>query len=67
MTVVKRILHYLRHTAKFGLHFQSNPTFSDADWVECPDDRQSTGGHAIFFGPNLIIWSARKKSNNISK
>jgi hypothetical protein len=36
MTVVKRILRYLRHTAKFGLHFRSSPStvlaaFSDAD------------------------------------
>jgi histone deacetylase 1/2 len=67
MTAVKRILHYLHHSAKFGLHFRSDPStiltaFSDADWVECPDDRQSTGGHTIFFRPNLIIWSAHKKA-----
>jgi histone deacetylase 1/2 len=66
-TAVKRILRYIRGTLKVGLTFQRSRSsllsaFSDADWAGCLDDRRSTGGFAIFFGPNLISWSARKQA-----
>jgi histone deacetylase 1/2 len=64
---VKRILRYIKGTLKTGLTFRRSSSvllsaFSDADWVGCPDDRKSTGGFAVFFGPNLISWSARKQA-----
>ena len=66
-SAVKRILRYLRQTIHLGLRFtKSGPmflsAFSDADWAGNMDDRRSTGGYAIFFGGNLIAWSARKQA-----
>ena len=64
---VKRILHYVNDTLKLGITFKRSSSnllsaFSDADWAGCIDDRQSTGGFAIFVGPNLVSWSARKQA-----
>jgi histone deacetylase 1/2 len=64
---VKHILRYVQGTLQNGLTFQRSShtllsAFSDADWAGCLDDRRSTGGFTIFFGPNLISWSARKQS-----
>ena len=66
-TTVKRILRYLRGTMSIGLKVTRSTStlvsaFSDADSAGCPDDRRSTGGFAIFFGPNLISCSARKQA-----
>jgi hypothetical protein len=65
-TTVKRILRFVKHTSSFGLLIRRSAStlvsaFSDADWASCSDDRKSTGGFAVFFGPNLIFWCARKQ------
>jgi histone deacetylase 1/2 len=66
-TAVKRILRYVSGTVSLGLTFRRSSStlvsaFSDADWAGCVDDRRSTGGFAVYFGPNLISWSARKQA-----
>jgi hypothetical protein len=65
-TAVKRILRYIKDTLNIGTTFQKSSStllsaFSDADWAGCLDDRRSTGGFAIFVGPNLVSWSAKKQ------
>ena len=65
-TAAKRILRYVQHTSTIGLVFSKSSSitvsaFCDADWAGCLDDRRSTGGFAIFYGPNLISWCAKKQ------
>jgi histone deacetylase 1/2 len=68
-SAVKRILRYVQSTLSHGLLLRPYSTtvaplfsaFSDADWAGDVDDRRSTGGFAIFYGGNLISWSARKQ------
>jgi histone deacetylase 1/2 len=66
-SAVKRILRYIMHTLDVGLRIKKSNSrfvsaFSDADWAGSVDDRRSTGGFAIYFGSNLISWSARKQA-----
>jgi hypothetical protein len=66
-TAVKMILRYIQGILKVGLIFQNSSsslliTFLDADWAGCLDDKRSTYGYVVFFGPNLISWSARKQA-----
>jgi hypothetical protein len=65
-SVVKRILPYLCGTCGLGLKINRSMSlllsdFLDADWAGNIDDCHSTGGLAVFLGPNLVTWSARKQ------
>jgi hypothetical protein len=63
---VKRIMCFVKGTVVTGQKFRKSPStllsiFTNADWVGCVDDQRSTRGFVVFFGPNLISWSARKQ------
>jgi histone deacetylase 1/2 len=54
-SAVKRTLRYIQHIVSHGLHIHAaSSAFSDADWAGSYEDRRSTEGHAILYGPNLI-------------
>lgn len=66
MEAVKRILRYVKGLVTMGIQFRKSKStllsiFTDADWAGCLDSRRSTGGFAVFLGPNLISWSSRKQ------
>jgi hypothetical protein len=63
---VKSILRFVKGTAATRLFFKKSTyallsIFTDEDWTGSMDDRRSTGGFAVFFGSNLISWSAQKQ------
>ncbi|XP_026420650.1 uncharacterized protein LOC113316719 [Papaver somniferum] len=69
--LVKRILRYLKHTVEYGLAIRKSTdlslhAYSDSDWAGNLDDRLSTSGYCVYFGGNLISWSARKQ-HTVSK
>jgi hypothetical protein len=58
----------VKNTSQLGITFRKSSStllsaFSDADWAGCIEDRRSTGGFAIFIGPNLVSWIARKQDS----
>ena len=58
-SALKRILRYLQGTIGLGLKLRKSSSilvsaFLNVDWAGCVDDRRSTGGFAVFLGPNLI-------------
>jgi len=67
---VKRILRYLKGFVSHGLHIQAAPSskpflikaLCDSDWASDLDDRRSTSGAAIYFGPNLVSWWSKKQT-----
>lgn len=66
LVAAKRILRYLKGTMTEGLSFTKGSLvlhcYTNSDWVGCPMDRRSVSGFCVYFGPNLVSWSAKKQA-----
>ena len=64
-SAVKRVLRYLKGTLHHGLYYGKGSlqlhAFSDSDWAGSVDDRRSTTRYAVFVGPCLVSWCAKKQ------
>ena len=70
MIALKRIIKYVKTTAKFGVWYSKDTGdvlvgYSDADWAGNTNDRKSTSGGCFYVGNNLVSWMS-KKQNSIS-
>ncbi|XP_074592467.1 secreted RxLR effector protein 161-like [Curcuma longa] len=66
LTIVKRILRYIKGTLNVGLWYPRNQNFdligyTDSDYAGCKLDRKSTSGGCQFLGSSLVSWSSRKQ------
>lgn len=66
LIAAKRILLYIKATPGFGLRLVKTRNehlygFFDVDWAGCPNDKRSTTGLCIYFGPNLLTWASKKQ------
>ncbi|KAL6318562.1 hypothetical protein AAG906_000640 [Vitis piasezkii] len=68
LSVVKRILRYLKGTMNIGLWYPKGDNFeligfSDADFVGCRVERKSTSGTCHFLGHSLVSWHSKKQNS----
>ncbi|GKV03282.1 hypothetical protein SLEP1_g15614 [Rubroshorea leprosula] len=66
LLVAKRILRYLKGTAKYGLFYKNGEKsdmfgFADSDFARDLDDRKSTSGYVFMMGTKTVSWSSRKQ------
>jgi hypothetical protein len=66
LIALKQILRYLRGSLDYDLLLRPSLTselvvYTNADWADCPDTRQSTFGYAVFLGANLVSWVAKRQ------
>ena len=62
----KRILRYIRGKIQFGIHYSTRGTpllvgFTDSDWADNPDDRNSTAGYVFILGSGPVTWDCKKQ------
>ncbi|GKE34498.1 hypothetical protein Tco_1453820 [Tanacetum coccineum] len=61
-----RILHYLRYSHDYGLHYDRYPAiiegYSDANWISDIKDSRSTSGYVFILGGAAISWKSSKQT-----
>ncbi|XP_027940228.1 uncharacterized protein LOC114194299 [Vigna unguiculata] len=67
LSVVKRILKYLKGTRNLGLLYPHGTTisligYSDSDFGGCKTDRKSTSGTCLLLVCSLISWHSKKQA-----
>ena len=65
LSIVKRIIRYLKGTQNIRLWYDRNSTltlnlYTDLDFASCKIDRKSTSGSCQFLKSNLISWFSKK-------
>ncbi|XP_066395869.1 secreted RxLR effector protein 161-like [Miscanthus floridulus] len=68
LSVIKRILRYLKLTPSIGLWYPKGAIFqlvgySDSDYAGCKIDRKSTSGGCHLLGRSLVFWSSKKQNS----
>jgi len=68
LSVVKRILRYLKYTPSIDLWYPKDASFtllgySDSDFAGCRVDRKSTLGGCHLLGHSLVSWSSKKRNS----
>ena len=66
LTVVRRVLKYLRGTINYGLCFSGFPNvlegFSDANWILDSDEMESTSGYVFILCGSAVSWKFAKQT-----
>ena len=62
----KRVLRYVQHTKKLGLHYGRRPSlevvgFCDSDWGGDPDEKKSTTGYVFLVGGGAFSWCSKRQ------
>ncbi|GJX06957.1 hypothetical protein Tco_0194889 [Tanacetum coccineum] len=61
-----RVLHYLRYSRDYGLHYDIYPAaiegYNDANWISDIKDSRSTSGYVFTLGRAAISWKSSKQT-----
>ena len=68
LSVVKRILRYMKETMDIGIWYPKGDNFeligfSDADFTGCKVERKNTSDTCHFLGHSLVLWHSKKQNS----